>query len=431
MRPKKLRHPALRSHRPGRQADARETTGLRSQKPSTVLRVRPGSLRVQAQGRASRWSAICWWWMRPDGEMCVMASLLGRPCQPSALLLVVMWISCPRWGPPGVADLINSGALPVAGSRRCSPGASSRIITTGHAINAAPVPDLRPPPARPPSELLFPCLPTRPKSSGGPFDSYKVVASASRARFCLDQSPGAGLLPDGARLVVVPLTQHRAAAAAHPTPRAGGSASAGRFARPTGGMRCGKTDYEEEVFQRRCRAQVGKQSMPIDSELDGALSSGNPGAATAASVPMAGLVNSTTWLPASPARSNKSQGKRLPRCGHPPAHHVTTPAAAQSWCTPASRRQASLVVAGGAEKHWRLAVKNHLAAGLVTPSWRSGSVISCQGTRRSWLLLLCAVAIALMPPSLWRGGSALPVLDNQAGGSINESEQSEEHMSKT
>jgi exodeoxyribonuclease V alpha subunit len=55
-----------------------------------------------------------------------------------------------------LADGINSGALPV--TRRTEvfrQGASSRIITTAHAINGGTIPDLRSPPEGTHSDFYF------------------------------------------------------------------------------------------------------------------------------------------------------------------------------------------------------------------------------------------------------------------------------------
>ena len=79
----------------------------------------------------------------------LMASLLEAIPPEAGLLLVGDVDQLPSVGPGQVlADVIASGALPV--TRLCEvfrQAASSRIITSAHAINAGQVPDLRPPAA--------------------------------------------------------------------------------------------------------------------------------------------------------------------------------------------------------------------------------------------------------------------------------------------
>ncbi|MEI6110234.1 MAG: ATP-dependent RecD-like DNA helicase [Cyanobium sp. ELA712] len=77
----------------------------------------------------------------------LMASLLAAIPPEAALLLVGDVDQLPSVGPGQVlADAIASGALPVARLTEVfRQAASSRIITTAHAINAGTIPDLRPP----------------------------------------------------------------------------------------------------------------------------------------------------------------------------------------------------------------------------------------------------------------------------------------------
>jgi exodeoxyribonuclease V alpha subunit len=77
----------------------------------------------------------------------LMASLLAAIPPEAALLLVGDVDQLPSVGPGQVlADVIASGALPVARLTEVfRQAASSRIITTAHAINAGTIPDLRPP----------------------------------------------------------------------------------------------------------------------------------------------------------------------------------------------------------------------------------------------------------------------------------------------
>jgi exodeoxyribonuclease V alpha subunit len=77
----------------------------------------------------------------------LMASLLAAIPPEAALLLVGDVDQLPSVGPGQVlSDVIGSGAVPVARLTEVfRQAASSRIITTAHAINAGQIPDLRPP----------------------------------------------------------------------------------------------------------------------------------------------------------------------------------------------------------------------------------------------------------------------------------------------
>jgi exodeoxyribonuclease V alpha subunit len=78
----------------------------------------------------------------------LMASLLAAIPPEAALLLLVGDVDqLPSVGPGQVlADAINSGALPVTRLTEVfRQAASSRIITTAHAINGGAIPDLRAP----------------------------------------------------------------------------------------------------------------------------------------------------------------------------------------------------------------------------------------------------------------------------------------------
>jgi len=77
----------------------------------------------------------------------LMASLLAAIPPEAALLLVGDVDQLPSVGPGQVlSDVIGSGAIPVARLTEVfRQAASSRIITTAHAINAGQIPDLRPP----------------------------------------------------------------------------------------------------------------------------------------------------------------------------------------------------------------------------------------------------------------------------------------------
>ncbi|MEA5414380.1 SF1B family DNA helicase RecD2 [Synechococcus sp. BA-132 BA5] len=115
----------------------------------------------------------------------LMASLLDALPPEAALLLVGDVDQLPSVGPGQVlADLIGSGALPVARLTEVfRQAASSRIITTAHAINAGTIPDLRPPPAEATTDFYF--LPAETPEQAVAL-ILKVVGERIPARFGLD-----------------------------------------------------------------------------------------------------------------------------------------------------------------------------------------------------------------------------------------------------
>ncbi len=115
----------------------------------------------------------------------LMASLLEALPPEAALLLVGDVDQLPSVGPGQVlADLINSSALPVARLTEVfRQAASSRIITTAHAINAGTIPDLRPPPAEATTDFYF--LPAETPEQAVAL-ILKVVGERIPARFGLD-----------------------------------------------------------------------------------------------------------------------------------------------------------------------------------------------------------------------------------------------------
>ncbi|WP_198949718.1 ATP-dependent RecD-like DNA helicase [Synechococcus sp. 1G10] len=115
----------------------------------------------------------------------LMASLLDALPTEAALLLVGDVDQLPSVGPGQVlADLINSGALPVARLTEVfRQAASSRIITTAHAINAGTIPDLRPPPNEATTDFYF--LPAETPEQAVAL-ILKVVGERIPARFGLD-----------------------------------------------------------------------------------------------------------------------------------------------------------------------------------------------------------------------------------------------------
>jgi exodeoxyribonuclease V alpha subunit len=115
----------------------------------------------------------------------LMASLLAAIPPEAALLLVGDVDQLPSVGPGQVlADGITSGAVPVARLTEVfRQAASSRIITTAHAINAGTIPDLRPPADGASSDFYF--LPAETPEQAVAL-ILKVVGERIPARFGFD-----------------------------------------------------------------------------------------------------------------------------------------------------------------------------------------------------------------------------------------------------
>lgn len=115
----------------------------------------------------------------------LMASLLAAIPPEAGLLLVGDVDQLPSVGPGQVlADVIASGAIPVARlSEVFRQAASSRIITTAHAINAGTIPDLRSPSEGESTDFYF--LPAETPEQAVSL-ILKVVGERIPARFGLD-----------------------------------------------------------------------------------------------------------------------------------------------------------------------------------------------------------------------------------------------------
>ena len=115
----------------------------------------------------------------------LMASLLAAIPPEAALLLVGDVDQLPSVGPGQVlSDVIGSGAVPVARLTEVfRQAASSRIITTAHAINAGTIPDLRSPPEGTSSDFYF--LPAETPEQAVSL-ILKVVGERIPARFGFD-----------------------------------------------------------------------------------------------------------------------------------------------------------------------------------------------------------------------------------------------------
>jgi exodeoxyribonuclease V alpha subunit len=140
----------------------------------------------------------------------------------------------PSVGPGQVlGDGIASAALPVTRLTEVfRQAASSRIITTAHAINAGTIPDLRPPTEGQGSDFYF--LPAETPEQAVAL-ILKVVGERIPARFGLDPIAQVQVLCPMARgLLRLPLAEHRAAKAAQsPTRPSRWSASDGGSPRAT------------------------------------------------------------------------------------------------------------------------------------------------------------------------------------------------------
>ncbi len=115
----------------------------------------------------------------------LMASLLAAIPPEAALLLVGDVDQLPSVGPGQVlADVITSNSIPVARLTEVfRQAASSRIITTAHAINAGTIPDLRPPADGASSDFYF--LPAETPEQAVAL-ILKVVGERIPARFGFD-----------------------------------------------------------------------------------------------------------------------------------------------------------------------------------------------------------------------------------------------------
>jgi exodeoxyribonuclease V alpha subunit len=162
-----------------------ETTGLEAKTIHRLLEFDPAAFGFK---RSAELPLVCDLLVVDETSMVdvpLMASLLDALPPEAALLLVGDVDQLPSVGPGQVlADLIHSGALPVARLTEVfRQAASSRIITTAHAINAGTIPDLRPPPAGASTDFYF--LPAETPEQAVAL-ILKVVGERIPARFGLD-----------------------------------------------------------------------------------------------------------------------------------------------------------------------------------------------------------------------------------------------------
>ena len=162
-----------------------EATGLEAKTIHRLLEFDPGAFRFT---RTAEQPLECDLLVVDETSMVdvpLMASLLAAIPPRAALLLVGDVDQLPSVGPGQVlADLITSSAVPVARlSEVFRQAASSRIITSAHAIHAGRIPDLRPPPAEATTDFYF--LPAETPEQAVAL-ILKVVGERIPARFGLD-----------------------------------------------------------------------------------------------------------------------------------------------------------------------------------------------------------------------------------------------------
>ncbi len=277
----------------------------------------------------------------------LMASLLNALPPEAALLLVGDVDQLASVGPGQVlADLINSGALPVARlSEVFRQAASSRIITTAHAINAGSIPDLRPPPAGASTDFYF--LPAETPEQAVAL-ILKVVGERIPARFGLDPIAQVQVLCPmarggcGSRSLNIELQQ-----LLNPNPTEQVERFGWRFA-PADKVMQVANDYEKEVFN----GDVGTVET-IDAD------------ASELTVRFDGREVTYGWgeldnlVPAYACTIHKSQGSEYPA--------VVIPLLTQHYAMlqrnlvyTGITRGKQLVVLVGQKKALAMAVKNHL-----------------------------------------------------------------------
>ena len=273
----------------------------------------------------------------------------------AALLLVGDVDQLPSVGPGQVlADLINSAALPVARLTEVfRQAASSRIITTAHAINAGTIPDLRPPPDEATTDFYF--LPAETPEQAVAL-ILKVLGERIPARFGLDPIAQVQVLCPmarggcGSRSLNIELQQ-----LLNPDPTEQVERFGWRFA-PADKVMQVANDYEKEVFN----GDVGTvETIDADaSELTVRYPSEEAGGFDGREVTY-GWGELDNLVPAYACTIHKSQGSEYPA--------VVIPLLTQHYAMlqrnlvyTGITRGKQLVVLVGQKKALAMAVKNHL-----------------------------------------------------------------------
>ena len=285
----------------------------------------------------------------------LMASLLAAIPPQAALLLVGDVDQLPSVGPGQVlADAINSGVLPVTRLTEVfRQAASSRIITTAHAINAGTIPDLRSPPDGESSDFYF--LPAETPEQAVAL-ILKVVGERIPARFGLDPIAQVQVLCPmarggcGSRSLNIELQK-----LLNPDPAEQVERFGWRFAPGDKVMQIAN-DYEKEVFN----GDVGTiDAIDSDnSELSVLFPTSEAGVAGSRAV-VYGWGELDTLVPAYACTIHKSQGSEVPA--------VVIPLLTQHYAMlqrnlvyTGLTRGKQLVVLVGQKKALAMAVKNHL-----------------------------------------------------------------------
>ena len=304
----------------------------------------------------------------------LMASLLAAIPPEAALLLVGDVDQLPSVGPGQVlADGINSGALAVTRLTEVfRQAASSRIITTAHAINAGTIPDLRSPPEGTGSDFYF--LPADTPEQAVSL-ILKVVGERIPARFGFD--------PVGEVQVLCPMARGGCGSRSlnielqkllNPDPTEQVERFGWRFAPGDKVMQIAN-DYEKEVFN----GDVGTiDAIDSDnSELSVLFPSSEAGGGAAAPGSRAvvyGWGELDHLVPAYACTIHKSQGSEYPA--------VVIPLLTQHYAMlqrnlvyTGLTRGKQLVVLVGQKKALAMAVKNHLGRRRYTKlaEWLSPS----------------------------------------------------------
>ena len=314
----------------------------------------------------------------------LMASLLAAIPPEAALLLVGDVDQLPSVGPGQVlADVIASGALPVARLTEVfRQAASSRIITTAHAINAGTIPDLRPPSEGGTTDFYF--LPAETPEQAVAL-ILKVVGERIPARFGFD--------PIGQVQVLCPMARGGCGSRSlnielqrllNPDPVEQVERFGWRFAPGDKVMQIAN-DYEKEVFN----GDVGTiDAIDSDnSELSVLFPTSEAGAA-GSRVVVYGWGELDHLVPAYACTIHKSQGSEYPA--------VVIPLLTQHYAMlqrnlvyTGLTRGKQLVVLVGQKKALAMAVKNHLGRRRYTKL-------------AEWLLPADAItgAVSFLPASL-------------------------------
>jgi exodeoxyribonuclease V alpha subunit len=299
----------------------------------------------------------------------LMASLLAAIPPEAALLLVGDVDQLPSVGPGQVlADAISSGALPVARLTEVfRQAASSRIITTAHAINAGTIPDLRPPSEGATTDFYF--LPAETPEQAVAL-ILKVVGERIPARFGLD--------PIGQVQVLCPMARGGCGSRSlnielqkllNPDPAEQVERFGWRFAPGDKVMQIAN-DYDKEVFN----GDVGTiDAIDADASELSVLYPSSEAGAVGSRVVVYGWGELDHLVPAYACTIHKSQGSEYPA--------VVIPLLTQHYAMlqrnlvyTGLTRGKQLVVLVGQKKALAMAVKNHLGRRRYTKlaEWLGG-----------------------------------------------------------